>query len=362
MEQAADGEVVVLTSDTEDRVRALVRLDNFIDAYLFVGRFVDARVLDYMDRTREVVDEYRSLQLRRSGIQVTFALIFGVVALLLLLAAVGVGLGFANRLATPIVRLIAAADRVRAGDLTVVGAGGRGRPRDRPAVARLQPHDRAARQPARRADPRQPAARRAPPLHRGGARRRVGGRARARRAGRGSRCPTARRRNLIGCPPDALIDRPLIAVIPEVAGLLAGAATTPERPAEAQIELHRQDGTHTLLVRASAQVDAAGAISGFVVTFDDITELLAAQRKAAWAEIARRIAHEIKNPLTPIRLSAERLKRKYLPQIRHRARGVRRQHRHHRSPGRQHRPPDQRVLGLRAHAGAGVRARSRRPS
>jgi two-component system nitrogen regulation sensor histidine kinase NtrY len=104
-------------------------------------------------------------------------------------------------------------------------------------------------------------------------------------------------------------------VIPEVAGLLAGVATTPERPAEAQIELHRQDGMHTLLVRVSAQTDLSG-ISGFVVTFDDITELLAAQRNAAWAEIARRIAHEIKNPLTPIRLSAERLKRKYLPQIR----------------------------------------------
>ena len=118
LEQAARGEVVVLTSDTEDRVRALVRLDNFIDAYLFVGRFVDARVLDYMDRTRAVVDEYRSLELRRAGIQVTFAVIFGVVALLLLLAAVWVGLTFANRLATPIARLIRAADRVRAGDLT----------------------------------------------------------------------------------------------------------------------------------------------------------------------------------------------------------------------------------------------------
>jgi two-component system nitrogen regulation sensor histidine kinase NtrY len=121
--------------------------------------------------------------------------------------------------------------------------------------------------------------------------------------------------DLMGVAPDELLDHPLIAVIPEVAGLLAGAATTLERTAQAQTELHRQDGIHTLLVRASAQIDEGGAISGFVVTFDDITELLAAQRKAAWAEIARRIAHEIKNPLTPIRLSAERLKRKYLPQI-----------------------------------------------
>jgi two-component system nitrogen regulation sensor histidine kinase NtrY len=88
----------------------------------------------------------------------------------------------------------------------------------------------------------------------------------------------------------------------------------PDKPVDAQIELGRQDRVHSVLVRMSAQADAVG-ISGYVVTFDDITELLAAQRKAAWAEIARRIAHEIKNPLTPIRLSAERLKRKYLPQI-----------------------------------------------
>ena len=118
LEQASNGEVVVLTSDADDRVRALVRLDNFIDAYLFVGRFVDARVLDYMERTRQAIDEYHALEVRRSGIQLTFAMIFGVVALLLLLAAVRVGLAFANRLAMPISRLINAADRVRVGDLT----------------------------------------------------------------------------------------------------------------------------------------------------------------------------------------------------------------------------------------------------
>ena len=130
LEQAAKGDVVVLTSDADDRVRALVRLDNFMDAYLFVGRFVDARVLDYMDRTREAIDEYHALEGRRSGIQLTFAMIFGVVALLLLLAAVRVGLGFADRLAMPISRLIAATDRVRIGDLSASVPEQGGRPRD----------------------------------------------------------------------------------------------------------------------------------------------------------------------------------------------------------------------------------------
>jgi two-component system nitrogen regulation sensor histidine kinase NtrY len=69
-----------------------------------------------------------------------------------------------------------------------------------------------------------------------------------------------------------------------------------------------------LLARIAAQ-EVRDEVMGFVVTFDDITELQSAQRKAAWADVARRIAHEIKNPLTPIQLSAERLRRKYLSQI-----------------------------------------------
>ena len=119
---------------------------------------------------------------------------------------------------------------------------------------------------------------------------------------------------LLDEPADSLARRPLIQVLPEVAALLASAATTPERAVEGQIEITREQRALTLLVRVAAQSDEHG-IAGYVVTFDDITELLGAQRKAAWAEVARRIAHEIKNPLTPIRLSAERLKRKYLKQI-----------------------------------------------
>ena len=313
IEQAANGEVVVLTSDADDRVRALVRLDNFVDAYLYVGRFVDARVLDYMERTRQAIDEYRALEVRRSGIQVTFAMIFGVVALLLLLAAVRVGLAFANRLAMPISRLISAADRVRVGDLTAsVPEDEEGHEIDHLSRAFNRMTAQLASQRAEliSANNQLDERRRFTETVIGGVSAGVLG---LDREGRIT-LPNRSAADLIAAPPDALIGRPLIAVIPEVAGLLASVAAAPERPAEAQIELQRPDGTHTLLARVAAQHDASG-VTGYVVTFDDITELLAAQRKAAWAEIARRIAHEIKNPLTPIRLSAERLQRKYLPQI-----------------------------------------------
>ena len=99
-----------------------------------------------------------------------------------------------------------------------------------------------------------------------------------------------------------------------MAALLGEAERRPDRLAQSQVQLARGNSTRTLLVRIAAEHDD-GEISGFVVTFDDITELLSAQRKAAWADIARRIAHEIKNPLTPIQLSAERLRRKYLKEI-----------------------------------------------
>src|SRR5947209_9876755 len=99
-----------------------------------------------------------------------------------------------------------------------------------------------------------------------------------------------------------------------MAGLLDEAERRPDRLAQSQVELIRGNSTRTLLVRIAAEHNDR-VMSGFVITFDDITELLSAQRKAAWADIARRIAHEIKNPLTPIQLAAERLRRRYLKEI-----------------------------------------------
>jgi two-component system nitrogen regulation sensor histidine kinase NtrY len=119
---------------------------------------------------------------------------------------------------------------------------------------------------------------------------------------------------LLGVGLDRLIGEDLADVVPEMAGLLEQVTQRPDRLAQAQVEITGANGTRTLLVRIAAE-RAENDISGFVVTFDDITELLSAQRKAAWADVARRIAHEIKNPLTPIQLSAERLRRRYLKEI-----------------------------------------------
>jgi two-component system, NtrC family, nitrogen regulation sensor histidine kinase NtrY len=119
---------------------------------------------------------------------------------------------------------------------------------------------------------------------------------------------------LLGVDLEHSIGESIADVVPEMADLFDEARHRPGRLAQGQVQIVGRNSTRTLLVRIAAEQDEAG-ISGFVVTFDDITELLSAQRKAAWADIARRIAHEIKNPLTPIQLSAERLRRNYLKEI-----------------------------------------------
>jgi len=110
------------------------------------------------------------------------------------------------------------------------------------------------------------------------------------------------------------IGRDLADVVPEFAPLLREARAAPERPRTAEVQIGPPSRRRTLLVRIVAD-RTSGRTTGFVATFDDITELQSAQRKAAWADVARRIAHEIKNPLTPIQLSAERLKRRFTKEI-----------------------------------------------
>jgi len=119
---------------------------------------------------------------------------------------------------------------------------------------------------------------------------------------------------LLGVDLDAAIGLSFARIAPEFAELLAAAAANPERPRVAEILIGPANAKRTLLARIGTET-LSGRIEGYVLTFDDITELQSAQRKAAWADVARRIAHEIKNPLTPIQLSAERLKRRYLRQI-----------------------------------------------
>ena len=174
-EQARNGEVAVIGTPDGSRVRAVVQLNETPSLMLLIGRPVDPQILSHMTRTEQAVAEYRRLDENRSGLQVTFALIFAMVALLVLSAAVLLGLVLANQIARPIGRLILAAERVRAGDLLVRVPEQKSADEGRGPVARLQPHDRAVGRPTGRADGRLQPDRRAPALHRDGAVGRVRG-------------------------------------------------------------------------------------------------------------------------------------------------------------------------------------------
>ncbi len=315
LEQARSGDVVLLVNEADDRVRALVRLDRFSDTYLFVGRVVEARVLAHLAATQDAVKQYAELEGSRSSLQITFTLIFVVVALLLLLAAVWMGLNFATQLIHPISALIGAAERVRAGDLSVrvsepaaddeLGTLSR-------AFNRMTSQIESQRGELVDAYQQLDLRRRFTEAVLAGVSAGVIGLDQ-------NGAVTLLNQPAVGllgvAEPEGMVGRPLVDTVPEMSDLMDTLARRSGRLVESQVQLrHPGVPTRTLLVRIAVEI-TEGETRGYVVTFDDITELLSAQRAAAWADVARRIAHEIKNPLTPIQLSAERLRRKYLKEI-----------------------------------------------
>lgn len=313
LERARDGEMVLLTSPSDDRLRAVVKLDSFVDTFLYVGRYVEPRVLGYIDRTRKAVTQYEGIERRRSSIEITFAMVFILVALLLLMAAIWAGLSFATRLARPVAALAGAAERVRAGDLSArvpedgvadeIGSLSR-------AFNRMTGQLETQRSELVEANRQLDARRHFMETVLSGVSAGVIG---VDAAGR-INLPNRSASELLSTDLEDRIGERLGDIVPEMATLLDETRRLPQRMAESQVSVQRDGLARTFLVRIVA--DRSGAITnGFVVTFDDITALLSAQRKAAWSDVARRIAHEIKNPLTPIQLSAERLRRKYLKEI-----------------------------------------------
>ncbi|QJE72884.1 PAS domain-containing sensor histidine kinase [Aerophototrophica crusticola] len=315
LERARRGEVVLLVSEAGNRVSALLQADPRFDTFLFVGRPVESRVLEHMDATQSAVREYRQLEGQRFDLQTRFSLIFLGIAVLLLLAAIWMGLLFATYLVQPIGALIAAAERVRSGDLTARVPDTDG-PEDElsslsRAFNRMTSQLESQRHELVEANKLLDLRRRFTEAVLSGVSAGVLGLDQEGVVN----LPNLSAAELLGVgDPQSLVGRNLLEVAPEMADLMGTIRRRPGRLVEGQVQLRRGGQLRTLLVRLAAEV-VGGEVKGFVVTFDDVSELLSAQRKAAWADVARRIAHEIKNPLTPIQLSAERLRRKYLKEI-----------------------------------------------
>jgi two-component system nitrogen regulation sensor histidine kinase NtrY len=309
IKQAKDSaEPIVITSADSDFVGAIMKLQTYDDVYLYVARPVDQNVTHAVREAQAATREYRNMEQRRANVQAAFGITYAGVALILLLIAVWFGIAFANRLVAPIRRLIAAADRVSRGNLNVQV---QVRP-DEGDLANLGHtfNNMTSRLKSQRDDLLQANAQLDV--------RRLFTEAVLSGVTAGIigidpqlnitlANPTAL--NFLGETEENVIGRPLIDVMPEITNLLIEAKEQ-QKLVQDEILLKRGGKNFNLLVRLTGE-EATGPEHGYVVTLDDITDLVAAQRSSAWADVARRIAHEIKNPLTPIQLSAERLKRKY---------------------------------------------------
>lgn len=312
--EADKGELVLISPGRGGNVvRALIKLQGYGDRYLYIYRVLAPTVLEQLDKTRDARADYDRLMRERVGVQLTFGSAYALVTLVFLLAAAWAGLWFSNRLVAPVVRLLTASREVAAGNFGAQVAV-ENAPSDLMTLSRtfnsmtnqIQQHRNELISTNEQLDER----RRFTEAVLAGVSAGVIGIDAASNVTIFNRSA----QTLLGKTAAQMTGRPLATLHPDFADLHQLALSRPSGTAVGQVQAQINGRDVTFVVRITTERSNTDD-HGFVLTFDDITELVSAQRNSAWADIARRIAHEIKNPLTPIQLSAERLKRKYLKEI-----------------------------------------------
>ncbi|MEO0989882.1 MAG: PAS domain-containing sensor histidine kinase [Pseudomonadota bacterium] len=310
MAEAQETGLVLIEDWDNNEFRALLPLRTFPDRYLYISRAVDGNILNLLDDAEATARLYQDLESERGRVLFEFALLYLGFALLLIMAAVWLGFWFAERLSGPIGRLAGAAQRVGTGDLDVQVLEGDGDDE----ISTLGTHFNQMVRQLR--GQRQTLLANTAQIER---RRRLfdsvlssvtGGVVGLDAEGTVTFVNTAAER-LLDVSDEALGHAAIAVVVPEFGVLFDRLAASDTEVAQEEIPIVRQGKQERLLVRLAVRRNSSGEREGYVLTFDDVTDLVSAQRMAAWGDVARRIAHEIKNPLTPIQLSAERINRKF---------------------------------------------------
>ena len=312
MKSAELGDLIIIEDWPNNEFRSLIRLESFEDKYLYISRTVDGKILNLLDKTMESAITYNTMESQREKILWSYGLLYLGFATFVILSSILLGMLFAERLSRPVGRLAGAAQRLGAGDFDVKVIEEKG---DDEIAMLSRVFNHMTKQVKRQRDDLIAA-----------------------------NDYTERRRRLfdsvlsgvtagvIGLSSDGNIGfinlaaqkllnlnsdnhegKSIQIAVPEFIDLFRLIQKNDNKTQQQEIKLTRAGAIEILLVRISARISENELVEGYVITFDDVTNLVSAQRLAAWGDVARRIAHEIKNPLTPIQLSAERLKRKYSP-------------------------------------------------
>ena len=310
---ARSGQVVVIKDWANNEFRALINLNGFPDRLLYISRTVDGHILGLLDETQQTVALYQQLESERGRVLFNFGLLYLGFAVILILAAVWGGLWFAERLSRPVGRLAGAAQRVGAGDLDVQVMEEEGDDE----IAML---GRLFNQMTRQLKGQREALLVGHSATEG--QRRLFDSVLSSVTAGVIGLDESGQIDFINRAAERLLDMPaghendsLAQAVPEFSNLFQRLRDGDGTAVQEELRLSRRGKLENLLVRMSERRTHDGHLEGYVVAFDDVTELVGAQRMAAWGDVARRIAHEIKNPLTPIQLSAERIKRKYRSQV-----------------------------------------------
>ncbi|WP_323033501.1 PAS domain-containing sensor histidine kinase [Paracoccus sp. (in: a-proteobacteria)] len=311
-DEAATRGLVLIEDWQNNEFRALVPLAPLADRYLYVTRDVDGSLLGLLDDTRQTVGDYQRLEQERGRVLFEFSLLYLGFALLLVAGAMWLGLWFADRLSRPIGRLAEASEQVGKGNLDFQIP----EPDTGDEIQTLgESFNRMTRQLKQQREELVESYRAADDQRRlfdsvlSSVTSGVIGLDAAGEIDFLNRSAT----RLLDLDPATAHDRLLSEAVPELAPLFERLSQTVNESVQDEIRLTREGRVESLLVRMAIRRGAAGGLEGYVVALDDVTDLVSAQRMAAWGDVARRVAHEIKNPLTPIQLSAERLKRKFGP-------------------------------------------------
>jgi len=312
MESAELGDLIIIEDWPNNEFRSLIKLESFEDKYLYVSRTVDGKILNLLDETMESAITYNTMETQREKILWSYGLLYLGFATFVILSSILLGMLFAERLSRPVGRLAGAAQRLGAGDFDVKVIEEKG---DDEIAMLSRVFNHMTKQVKRQRDDLITANE-----------------------------YTERRRRLfdsvlsgvtagvIGLSSDGNIGfinlaaqkllnlnsgnyegKGIKIAVPEFIDLFSLIQKNDNKTQQQEVKLTRAGAIEILLVRITARISENELVEGYVITFDDVTNLVSAQRIAAWGDVARRIAHEIKNPLTPIQLSAERLKRKYSP-------------------------------------------------